>query len=869
MVDLLNKITVVDSKNSLNYVDVAFKIFNSGSVLVNTNHNINIDDYTGIQHQERVEINDSFGWYTGENYKPIDNSEIAQLVFTSGTEGTSKCIAISNRALKNTAERLIDVMEIDSSIKEYVGIPVNYSFGFGRCRAISLAGGDFYLSKDGFNILEISEMLSDNLINSISAVPSLFRILIENEHFFEISGKKLQWIEIGSQYMSAEEKRHLKAIFPNAKIIQHYGLTEASRSTFLKIHDEPDSVLESVGVGLFGVDVKIHDDGRIKIRGPHVSSGMIVDGEIISLLDDDWLITNDTGSIRDGYLYFHGRLDDIINCGGIKISPEKIESSINFTDVNYCITKIPHDLLGEQVAIVTEGCGESIKTELSKAVVSELETIGIKSAKNIPIFTLDELPKTATGKLQRNKISKLIKQPQHSSISNKSSTLPSNTTHFEESITAIWQEVLNIDEVSVHDSFFDLGGDSLSAIRVSLKMESIGLSRELCRKVFEGKSIYEIVTQQRDESQTRDSIQYTDNQSKTITTRTELANASLTLNFIRGVFVLLNIFAHWSGGLFARLPEFLLPINKYLSPLFSSGTPGFAIIFGAGIGFFIYSRFKIEPDSVRKLAIRNALIIATGLILLASTKSVYHYITYSNLPPLVVSNSFYSVLYYYFFAVLSIPIWMKLLTFRGSFELNALLAAVLLYLCHIFIEQASISPSESVFIQPWILLITAKYNYFEMTSGVMLGIVIGCWFKQSINNGEKRDHLIYIGVLLIISSFIISLEMQHIHLWLIWPKGLFLWSWLFYVGITLFLIKIVYTFTTSELYSHNRYLNICFNIVSIIGILAFPLFIGHELVIPLANILRDIGISLGLLISLMLFFLFAGYLLRKIYRHYY
>lgn len=129
-------------------------------------------------------------------------------------------------------------MEMTSEIKEYVGIPVNYSFGFGRCRAISLVDGKFYVPEK-FDPLEIVRMLEADEINAISAVPSLWRVLLSfSDLITQELAKKVYWIEIGSQYMAAEEKLKLAELFPNAKIVQHYGLTEASRTTFLKIHEK-------------------------------------------------------------------------------------------------------------------------------------------------------------------------------------------------------------------------------------------------------------------------------------------------------------------------------------------------------------------------------------------------------------------------------------------------------------------------------------------------------------------------------------------------------------------------------------------------------------------------------------------------------
>ncbi|NHX27178.1 AMP-binding protein, partial [Escherichia coli] len=152
----------------------------------------------------------------------------------------------SPRNITDTVARLNTAMELDDSVREYVGIPVTYSFGLGRIRAIAAAGGAFYLP-ERFDPVEIREMLLAGEINAISAVPTLCRLILATPQVIGEAGRHVRWIEIGSQYMSGAEKAAMRDLFPNARIIQHYGLTEASRSTFLDVSAAPEDQLESVG----------------------------------------------------------------------------------------------------------------------------------------------------------------------------------------------------------------------------------------------------------------------------------------------------------------------------------------------------------------------------------------------------------------------------------------------------------------------------------------------------------------------------------------------------------------------------------------------------------------------------------------------
>ena len=145
----------------------------------------------------------------------------AQVTLTSGTEGAPKPMVLSHRALTDVVTRLIDAMSLDADLREYVGVPASYSFGLGRFRACAAVGGRAFVPAGGFNPAEIASMLRAGEINAVSAVPTLWRMLLAHPDLFKGAAGAMRWIEIGSQHMSAREKRDLRSLFPNARIVQH------------------------------------------------------------------------------------------------------------------------------------------------------------------------------------------------------------------------------------------------------------------------------------------------------------------------------------------------------------------------------------------------------------------------------------------------------------------------------------------------------------------------------------------------------------------------------------------------------------------------------------------------------------------------
>jgi len=195
----------------------------------------------------------------------VPDEDIAHISFTSGTEGAPKGVLLSHMALCDVIERVQSLMQMTGDVREYVGVPVYHSFGYGRCRHVASVGGEFYVPVNGFDPREVSQMLKDKTINALSLVPSLLRVFIHNPGVIAEEGANLRWLEIGSQAMSSEEKIAVRDLFPNACIVQHYGLTEASRSTLLQIDGADENTLASVGKAYGDCKIRINSEGRICI----------------------------------------------------------------------------------------------------------------------------------------------------------------------------------------------------------------------------------------------------------------------------------------------------------------------------------------------------------------------------------------------------------------------------------------------------------------------------------------------------------------------------------------------------------------------------------------------------------------------------
>jgi len=853
------------AKNSVSYIEAIFSCYQKNHIAILL-RDVNDSRVELVDVSEVIEPGDSKGWFVDSFNFRSDNS-LAQISFTSGTEGEPKGVLLTHRALADTTERLNNIMEVDSTIREYVGVPVNHSFGLGRFRAIAAVGGRSYLPEHGFNPIEIKDMLLANEINSVSAVPSLWRVLLKNKSMFGKEALSLKWIEIGSQYMSRREKEELKKLFPKAKIVQHYGLTEASRTTFLRIDQVTGEALESVGTSSGETEIKVSESGRICIRGSHVAETLLKTGEYISNIDDDgWFVTSDLGYLEGGYLYYQGRADDMINCGGVKLSPIVLERGICESlgvKEGIAVSCINDELMGNGVLVASLHSLSVNQEEIVRTALAVLVDQGVNNKNILKTIILDDFPVTGTGKVKRKELVKLYEEMTGESDSNADIIQEidgKKLTKEEKKIQSIWQSALKVGYLDVDSNFYDLGGDSLTVISTLIEMERAGVPADISKGMLQGFTIREIAEQLVSADSTKEK--------KTHQIKTPEIRFTMSVNFIRGIMVLFVIFAHWYQGLVERIAiEYVPTVQAVFQPFFSMGTPGFAIIYGIGAGYSLYPIYLTDPIRFKNILKKTFSFLLSGITCLALVRILSNYLVLEDVSFTVVTNTFYSVLAYYLLITATLYFWFKLISISKHVVAICFVLAISMYSIHLLlISNLAIGKTEGV-IELIKLLLTAKYAYFLMLSGTLTGIAMGIYSNNLLKKKESFNVLYYIGLACIILGIIMSIHVGNFGEWLKPVSTNHVWRWITYFGVILVLLALLETLLIRyEGYGKSQ--KLVFQFLSVIGLLAFPLFVLHEMVIPFKAILLAISgyESLSLVVSVFIFLSIAFLMFRKVHR---
>ena len=342
-----------------------------------------------------------------------DGNQIADILFTTGTTGKPKGVTLTYDNEAAAARNINEFIGNTGNDIELLALPVSHSFGLGRVRCCLYQGATLILLGSFANVKKLYRTIEEENVTGFTMVPASWRYLKK------LTGNKLgdfryqlRYIEMGSAFFSKEEKDELAGILPDTGVCMHYGLTEASRSTFMEFHQDA-SHMDSVGKASPHTEIKILDEngveceagneGEICIKGEHVTHGYL-DLPVGDSFFGDYFRTGDWGyKTEDGYVYLISRKKELINVGGKKVSPIEVEEQLlKIPGVEDCACiGVPDDneVLGEVVKafIVKEKGSEITFADIDEQLTGKLESY------KMPVCYewIDAIPKTQNGKIQR------------------------------------------------------------------------------------------------------------------------------------------------------------------------------------------------------------------------------------------------------------------------------------------------------------------------------------------------------------------------------------------------------------------------------------------------------------------------------------
>lgn len=345
--------------------------------------------------------------------------DLASIIYTSGSTGEPKGVVMNHRNMLSASTSIIKYLQYNESDKIICALPISFDYGLYQMIMAFAVGATIILEKDFVLPLQYLKNIEKYQVTVAPLVPSMVSILLNFNIKFKYDLSSVKSITNTGAALNLKHIKEIETIFCNAKIFSMYGLTECKRCTYLPpeyLNKKPNSV----GIAIPNTELWIVDEhdkklepnqiGQLVIRGSTVMQGYWNKPEQTQAKLKKYNLTNEnifyTGDLcyldEDGFLYFHGRMDEVIKSRGVKVSPKEIEDVIGAMDMisEVAVIGLDHNQYGEMICAVVATSQKLNELEVINFCKTKLEHEKIPQQ----IIFLNHLPKSANGKIDKTVI---------------------------------------------------------------------------------------------------------------------------------------------------------------------------------------------------------------------------------------------------------------------------------------------------------------------------------------------------------------------------------------------------------------------------------------------------------------------------------
>jgi acyl-CoA synthetase (AMP-forming)/AMP-acid ligase II/thioesterase domain-containing protein len=431
--------------------------------------------------------------------------DTALLQLTSGTTARPKLVPLTHANLCASARTIADTLRLGSGDRCLSVMPLFHIHGLVAAVLSTLTAGGSVVCPPGFDPARFFSWLAESAPSWYTAAPALHQAIVAEapQHPDAVRACSLRVVRSCSAPLPRAVLDALEATF-RAPVIEAYGMSEAAHQ--VSSNPLPPRARKHGSVGpATGCEVAVIDEGgrrvppgtvgEVVIRGPNVTAGYEDDPAAnTGAFRDGWLRTGDQGMLdEDGYLFLKGRLKDVINRGGEKVSPFEVEEALaeHPAIARAVAFPLPHVVLGEDVAaaVVLRPDGRVGEGDLRRFVAARLADFKVPSR----VVVVDDIPTGATGKVRREALAAWLD-------ARTSAPFAAPGDQLEQTVAGIWARVLGADAVGIHQNFFQLGGYSLAAARMLDEVERISGKRLPMSILFEAPTVAQLAKVLREEA---------------------------------------------------------------------------------------------------------------------------------------------------------------------------------------------------------------------------------------------------------------------------------------------------------------------------------------------------------------------------------
>jgi acyl-CoA synthetase (AMP-forming)/AMP-acid ligase II len=430
--------------------------------------------------------------------EPVNAGDVALLMLTSGTTSRPKIVPLTHANICASACSSVTAVALRETDRCINMMPLFHGHGLTNVVLASLAAGASVVCTAGCDVNSFFAWLTEFRPTWYSAVPTMHQAILAHARRSgeRLAGFRLRFVRSASAPLPLRMFEEIERTF-EAPVIEAYGMTETA-SSLIACNPLPPRRRKPGSAGIpVDLDVAIMDEqgallptgrtGQVVVRGASVMAGY--DGDAMATeaaFSGDWFNTGDLGFFDDdGYLFLTGRTREMINRGGEKVSPHEVdEVLLKHPAVAEAVTfAVPHATLGEDVAsaVVLKSRRVAKPKDIRQFAIGHIADFKVPRQ----ILIIKEIPKGPTGKVQRVGLA--------TKLGLATGTAPPRAfvaprTSLEKVLAKRWAELMQIEQIGVHDDFFASGGDSL------LATHALGHIYEVAQVEFELSRFFEAPT---------------------------------------------------------------------------------------------------------------------------------------------------------------------------------------------------------------------------------------------------------------------------------------------------------------------------------------------------------------------------------------
>lgn len=347
--------------------------------------------------------------------RPRDD-DIALILHTSGTTSRPKRVPLAHANLMTSARNVSETYQLTSADVSLCVMPLFHVHGLVASTLATFFSGGTVVVPPKFNPLSFWTTVRDYQATWYSAVPTIHQVLLSRAKTRPAGAEQLRFIRSCSAALSPQTMAGIEERF-GVPILEAYGMTEAAHQMASNPLPPGARKAGSVGCGT-AVEIAILDKagevlppgatGEVSIKGPNVFGGYEGNAEAnAESFSNGWFRTGDQGYLdAEGYVTLVGRIKELINRGGEKISPREIDDTLltHPAVAEAVCFGIADRVYGEEVAAAVVLNGEATESDLIAHCRSSLSDFKVPRT----IYIVESIPRTATGKIQRRNVAAAI-----------------------------------------------------------------------------------------------------------------------------------------------------------------------------------------------------------------------------------------------------------------------------------------------------------------------------------------------------------------------------------------------------------------------------------------------------------------------------